>query len=173
MGKRMFMLLLFKSLSYYPTRLFCQWDSPGKNTGSGCHALLQGTFSTQGVNPHLLCLTALAGRVFTTITTWEARECLWIRWIKNIKKKKASHKMLQVDEMDHIKIKNFSLLKKWKWQERIPRQSSCWDLALSLLWVRSLVRELRSHKPCGLSQKNKKMNFEKVNHRVGGKKQNI
>ena len=81
--------------------------------------------------------------------------------------------MLQVDEMDHIKIKNFSLLKKWKWQERIPWQSSRWDLALSLLWVRSLVRELRSHKPCGLSQKKKKMNFEKVNHRVGGKKQNI
>ena len=81
--------------------------------------------------------------------------------------------MLQVDEMDHIKIKNFSLLKKWKWQERIPWQSSRWDLALSLLWVRSLVRELRSHKPCGLSQKNKKINFEKVNQRVGGKKQNI
>ena len=27
--------------------LLCPWDSPGKNTGVGCHALLQGTFSTQ------------------------------------------------------------------------------------------------------------------------------
>ena len=26
-------------------------DSPGKNTGVGCHALLQGTFPTQGLNP--------------------------------------------------------------------------------------------------------------------------
>ena len=26
-------------------------DSPGKNTGVGCHALLQGTFPTQGSNP--------------------------------------------------------------------------------------------------------------------------
>ena len=26
-------------------------DSPGKNTGVGCHALLQGIFSTQGSNP--------------------------------------------------------------------------------------------------------------------------
>ena len=26
-------------------------DSPGKNTGVGCHALLQGTFQTQGSNP--------------------------------------------------------------------------------------------------------------------------
>ena len=33
-----------------------QWDSPGKNTGVGCHALLQGIFLTQGSNPHLLCL---------------------------------------------------------------------------------------------------------------------
>ena len=31
-------------------------DSPGKNTGVGCHALLQGIFPTQGSNPHLLCL---------------------------------------------------------------------------------------------------------------------
>ena len=28
-------------------------DSPGKNTGVGCHALLQGTFPTQGLNPGL------------------------------------------------------------------------------------------------------------------------
>ena len=26
-------------------------DSPGKNTGVGCHALLQGVFPTQGLNP--------------------------------------------------------------------------------------------------------------------------
>ena len=32
------------------------WDSPGKNTGVGCHFLLQGIFQTQGLNPHLLCL---------------------------------------------------------------------------------------------------------------------
>ena len=32
------------------------WDSLGKNTGVGCHALLQGTFPTQGSNQRLLCL---------------------------------------------------------------------------------------------------------------------
>ena len=31
-------------------------DSPGKNTGVGCHALLQGIFLTQGLNRCLLCL---------------------------------------------------------------------------------------------------------------------
>ena len=40
----------------YPARLLCPWDSPGKNIGVGCHALLQGMFPTQGLNPHLLCL---------------------------------------------------------------------------------------------------------------------
>ena len=29
---------------------------PGKNTGMGCHTLLQGIFLTQGSSPHLLCL---------------------------------------------------------------------------------------------------------------------
>ena len=32
------------------------WDSPGTNTGVGCHALTQGIFPTQGSNLHLLCL---------------------------------------------------------------------------------------------------------------------
>ena len=29
-----------------PARLLCPWESPGKNTGVGCHALLQGIFPT-------------------------------------------------------------------------------------------------------------------------------
>ena len=36
------------------TWLLCPWDSPDKNTGVGCHSLLQGTFQTQGANPGLL-----------------------------------------------------------------------------------------------------------------------
>ena len=35
-----------------PTRLLCPWDSPGKETRVGCHALLQGVFLTQGSNLH-------------------------------------------------------------------------------------------------------------------------
>ena len=30
------------------------WDSPGKNSGVGHHALFQGIFPTQGSNPHLM-----------------------------------------------------------------------------------------------------------------------
>ena len=54
-------------------RLLCPWDSPGKNTGVGCHALLQGIFPTQGSNPHLFMPLALAGGFFTTSTIWEAQ----------------------------------------------------------------------------------------------------
>ena len=39
-----------------PARLFYPWDFPGKNTGVGCHFLLQEIFLTQGLNPSLLCL---------------------------------------------------------------------------------------------------------------------
>ena len=37
-----------------PARLLCPWDSPGKNTGVGCHFLLQGIFLTQWSNQGLL-----------------------------------------------------------------------------------------------------------------------
>ena len=57
-----------------PTRLLCPWDSPGKNTGVGFCALLQGIFLTQGSNLCLLCLPALAGGFFTLSAT---REALW------------------------------------------------------------------------------------------------
>ena len=40
---------------YVAPRLLCPWDFPGKNTGMGCHFLLQEIFPTQGLNlglPH-------------------------------------------------------------------------------------------------------------------------
>ena len=37
-----------------PTRLLCPWNFPGKNTGVGCHFLLQGIFLTKGLNLGLL-----------------------------------------------------------------------------------------------------------------------
>ena len=45
-----------------PARPLCPWDSPGKNTGVGCHSLLQGIFPTQRLNPGLLhCRQSLCG----------------------------------------------------------------------------------------------------------------
>ena len=45
--------VMSNSLQVYglqPSRLLCPWDSLGKNTGVGCHSLLQGIFLTQGQN---------------------------------------------------------------------------------------------------------------------------
>ena len=37
-----------------PTRLLCLWNSPGKDVGIGCQALIQGVFLTQGLSQGLL-----------------------------------------------------------------------------------------------------------------------
>ena len=45
------------------------WDSPGKNTEMGCHALLQGIFSIQGLNQ----VSHIADRFITVWATKEAQ----------------------------------------------------------------------------------------------------
>ena len=48
-----------------PARLLCPWDSPGKNTGVSCHALLQG-IPNPGIETASLASPALADGFFTT-----------------------------------------------------------------------------------------------------------
>ena len=53
-------LSCFSQTSYHSYAMVARqtplsWDSPGKNTGVGCCALLQGIFLTQGSNLRLLC----------------------------------------------------------------------------------------------------------------------
>ena len=48
-----------------PTRLFCPWNFPGKNSRVGCHFLLWGIFLTQ-VGPQVSCDSFVAGRFFIT-----------------------------------------------------------------------------------------------------------
>ena len=51
------------------TRLFCPWDSPGKNTGVGCHFLPRGS-SWLGDQTHISCI----GRWF--LYCWATRKAL-------------------------------------------------------------------------------------------------
>ena len=53
-----------------PARPLCPWDSPGKNTGVGCLALLQGILPTQD--------SCIAGRFVTSRATSKSRSCLII-----------------------------------------------------------------------------------------------
>ena len=52
----------------YPALLLCPWNFSGKDTGVGCHALLQGIFPTQGLNLHL----QHCRRILYHQATWEA-----------------------------------------------------------------------------------------------------
>ena len=49
----------------------------GRNTGMGCHALLQELFPTQGIKPTSLMSSVMADRFFTTRATWEAHVYIW------------------------------------------------------------------------------------------------
>ena len=57
--------------SVIPWTVACQaphpWNFPSKNTGKGCHFLLQGIFPTPGIEPMSLVPPALAGRFFTPV----------------------------------------------------------------------------------------------------------
>ena len=84
----------------YIRESFCPWDSPGKNTGVGCHSLLQGIFPNQGLNlscrfftiferRHNTSMSSLFGLfwLWTTIQTWistplseQARRLVLMPW---------------------------------------------------------------------------------------------
>ena len=53
------------------TRILCPWHFPGKNTGVGCHLLLQDIFLTQELNLCLLCLLHWR-QILYHYATWEA-----------------------------------------------------------------------------------------------------
>ena len=71
-------------IDYSPPGSSVHGDSPGNNTGLGCHALLQGSFSTQGSNsglPHC--------RRILYHLSHQGNPCIWnssrliIKWIKH------------------------------------------------------------------------------------------
>ena len=53
-----------------PARLLCPWDSPGKNTGVGCHAPSRGSSHPRNQTQ----VSCIAGGFFTI---WATREALW------------------------------------------------------------------------------------------------
>ena len=74
------------------------WGSAGKNTGVGCHAILQGLFPTQGSRTSLLCLVScIEGGLFTHWAIWEAQNSM------------LSHHMLRSQKlMMNVKVKALS-----------------------------------------------------------------
>ena len=88
-----------------PARFLCPWDFPGKNTGMGCHCLLQGIFPNPGIEP---TSNTLAGRFFTTApsgepahsdflpkcTVWNGTGSFIVMWmnLESVTQSKASQK---------------------------------------------------------------------------------
>ena len=96
-----------------PSRLLCQWNFPGRNTGVGCHFLLQGSSQhrDQSVSPMSL---VLAGR-FSTIEPpgkplWSTKKSklnalTTSNWLI---RKKETWKNVRGNFMKNLKIENLS-----------------------------------------------------------------
>ena len=113
-------LLLFSSevipnslqaLGLQPISLVCLWDFPGKNTGTGCHFLLQGIFPIQRSKPHLLCL--LLGRQI--LYHWAT--CEADKYIKILEKHSSPLNLLdcqKLKEGEYWTLWNTYLLHYWQ-----------------------------------------------------------
>ena len=83
---------LFETAWTVAPRLLCPWDFSGKNTGVGCHFLLQGIFPTQGWN--LCLLQLLHWQVDSLPLSHQGSHALgFLKWFTlRIKKKKQPQK---------------------------------------------------------------------------------
>ena len=61
-----------------PARLLCPWDFPGKDTGVGCNALLQGTFPPRD-GACVSCVSCIGWLILYHSATWEAQRQMGLR----------------------------------------------------------------------------------------------
>ena len=115
--------------------------SPGKNTGVGCHFLLQGILLTLGSNLHP-CVSWLAGGYLTICTTWEIPYTLYL-WLVNTWWRKAStnpthkteHSILffsdllwRINRKEYVHLwEALNRVVQWLWQQRKCRAAHRWE----------------------------------------------
>ena len=138
-------------------------NAPSKNTGVGCHALLQGVFPNQGIEPMppTLQASARAGKSKNTgvgglpllqrvFLTQESNQGLlhwrWVLYQLSYRGSPFCHKNTQkfIINFENVKFKEGTSLVV---QLRI-------HLPMQGIWVRSPVGELRSHIPHATEQLN-------------------
>ena len=118
-----------------PPRLFCPWNSPGKNTGVDSHSLLQGVFLTQRSNPGLL----------------HCRQILYhLSHHSSILKNKWNHAMYRI-ESQNIRYSSFHSIDLHYSQRIKETEKILWIHRVSLLEFSSvlslLLRVIRRIKP--------------------------
>ena len=110
-----------------------------QDTGVGCCALLQGILPTQGLSPHLLHLHALAGRLFTTSTTWKAYININMYIYIYIYIYTHTHK---ADSLCCTANQLYSNLKKlvkiWRKKSTIPKKNK-W---IKIYWINKLIENV-------------------------------
>jgi len=132
---------LFVTYGLWPARHLCWWDFPGKNTGAGCHVLLQQIFPTQGSNPLLLNCRQILYH-WTTREAWyhQYLECKKYNRILNITKNKETHSYIK----QTVTSKNME--KQWKqwetWSSWAPESSQMVTAAMKLKDACSLEEKL-------------------------------
>ena len=121
---------------WQPTRLCCPWDSPGKNTGVGCHFLLQCMKVKSGSEVTQSCLTlhnpmdwSLPGSSFHGI--FQARVLEWVAiafswWLLNGRysflPKFPQHSTISGDLQSLLTVTSFLCWYGWKY----PFSHSAW-----------------------------------------------
>ena len=86
----------------YPVRILCPWNLLTKNTGEGCHSLLQRIFLTQGSNPCLLHLFHWQAVSLPLSYLWSYIPQLFLRpqinqWMHRRKLPQARERIVQKD----------------------------------------------------------------------------
>ena len=86
-------LILYDPMNYSPPGSPCPWNFQSKNTGVGCHFLLQGIFLTQKSNPSLLSLLhwqedslprappGKPARIIISTQWFLAKRQCWLSWV--------------------------------------------------------------------------------------------
>ena len=107
-----------------PPGIFVHGDSPGRNTGVGCHALLQGIFPTQGLNPGLtLPADSLPAEPPGKRKDYWSPECGGLSSYANC------HSLVPVSHYSHLRHRLFFLHAPRPAQPcQDPRETRCWPL---------------------------------------------
>ena len=138
-----------------PPSLLCLWDSPDKNTGVGCHDLLQGIFPTQESNTHLVCLLhwqagslplALLGKPILKTIQWKS-----VIFCNSWPIYPNDPSTLRTSPKSHLWL-NTSILEGYSFQIWILGRSNIQSITGALRFCTrgsGPLRSLRSHNPCG------------------------
>ena len=110
----------------WSTRLLSLWDFPGKNTGVGCHFLLQGIFPTKGPN---LCLLHWQAVLYHW-ATWQGQKARQKRTKLSVANSPWETRDYENGDENHLRVS-----KCWWWNERYEEVGGVRMIIRFLMWA--------------------------------------